>query len=153
MKRVSLLLLIAIVTMAFSFQERDVRFKYCRVEVIYEDGGMVTHTSGVIRIKERVVIMVSNNEKPDVIFIIDREVAPEREGHSAWLVYNHSFPDTPLILEYGEGQGVKIQDIETKAKSFFFDVGVEDQLPVLPEDNVWFVFPKGGGDLKRLKDA
>lgn len=142
------LLLIAIFMMAFSYQERDVKFKYCRVEVVMKDGGMVADVNGVIILTDRMIIIRSNNDKPDVLFNLQKEVSPEWEGNDAWLANNTEFPDSPMIIEYGVGIGIKMIDLTTKDYSFFFAKEIEESLESLPEKNKWFIFPKGGGEIK-----
>ena len=149
-----LIVLVALVAMAFGRKEKPLKFKYCRVEVLYENEGAVVDAYGTIVFREDAIIMRSNNDGADVIFVIDKEVAPEidHETHKAWLVYNTVAKDTPLILELGIGDGVKILEPETGMQSFFFAVEREKDLQPLPERNVWYQFPREGGDLQKIKN-
>lgn len=131
-------------------QEKKVKFKYCRVEILRIDSGYVAHTDGVIIFEENLITMKSNNEEPDAIFSIAKEVAPEREGHKAWLVFNAKVPNVPLVLELGEGDGVKLSLVGTKEQAFYFAKEREDELQKLPEENVWFAFPLNGGELREI---
>jgi len=149
-----LLLLIAtmLVAMAFSYKEKPVRFNYCRVEVEYPTRGMVIDSYGTIVFREDAIIMRSNNKESDAIFVIEKEVAPELDNHKAWLTYNTTDKEVPIIIELGEGDGVKLTIPNSEFKSFFFSVDREKELEPLDERNVWYEYPRGGGELKKRTD-
>ena len=149
MKYLLFLVLLSIVGMSFTYKEKPTKFKYCRVQVSYEDKGMVIDSYGIILIRKDAIIMRSNNEKSDAIFVIEKEVAPEVDGHQAWLTYNTRYKDVSIIVEFGKGEGIKLTETVTGYSSFFFSSDREKDFDPLPERNVWYEYPKGGGDLRK----
>ena len=131
-------------------QEKRIKFKYCRVEILKGDEGYVIDNDGLIVFSHEMIVMKSNNENSDATFVIAKEVAPMIEGHKAWLVYNSKSPLIPIILELGVGDGVKLSVVGTNDQSFFFAVEREGDLQELPEKNVWYAFPRKGGDLREI---
>ena len=146
-----IVVVLLLLTSAFTYKERETKFKYFRVEVNFKDGGLVADVNGVVIFREDVIIVRSNNDNPDGLFVIEKEVAPEIAGHEAWLVYNTIDKDNYLIIELGVGEGVKISDLKPNSKDrvFFFAKEREGEFEPLPEKNAWYSFPSGGGDLKK----
>ena len=149
MKYLLLLVLLSIVGMSFTYKEKPTKFKYCRVQVTYEETGMVIDADGVMLFREDAIIMRSNNGNSDAIFVIEKEVAPEIETHKAWLTYNTRDKDISIVVEYGQGEGVKLTEITTGYTSFFFSAERKKDFEPLPESNVWYEYPKGGGELRK----
>jgi hypothetical protein len=132
-------------------QQKPEKFKFCRVEIIDGDFGYVADVDGTFVFKADEIILKSNNEKPDVVYVIIKEVAPQLDiaSHKAWLVAHPEYPAVTIIVERGLKDGVMMVD-STGGTGFFFSVDRKDDLQPLPEKNKWFSFPRGGGDLKKI---
>jgi hypothetical protein len=152
MKRIiTLSLLLLVATISYS-QRKVEKFKFFRMEVHMGDSGRVVDAKGLIKITEKVIVVVSNNDKPNTVFVLQKEVNPEidEDNHQAWSAYNIDFPQTPLYIERGVGEAIRILDMENNIEAWYFSIDQEEYLDPLPEKNVWYRYSMDGSSLIKM---
>ena len=152
MKKIIMLsLLLLAATISYS-QGTVEKFKFFRMEVHMGDSGMVVDAKGLIRLTEEAIVVVSNNDNPNTVFIIQKEMAPEidEDNHHAWSAYNIDFPEIPLYIERGVGEAIRILDMENNIEAWYFSIDQEEYLDPLPKKNVWYKYSMDGSSLIKM---